>query len=145
MSETCCQVSASTIAGHAAVTCISEVFTREPSGGIGRYSRMPLVAGLRGISFIVRSDHAHPCVVSTPHRFQSLRIWYRDSPAKIRCIASATIGPVTDHQLAFLGTVPERHPAPCCSPSIGPTFLLSLRGRCVWVTSARRVPRLYST
>ena len=59
-SETCCQVSSSTSAGHAACTCIFEVFARLPSGMTGRYSRTPLLEGLRSISFSVRSDHAHP-------------------------------------------------------------------------------------
>src|SRR5699024_5832615 len=45
-SETRCQVSSSTIAGHAAFICIFEVFARLPSGMTGRYSRTPLLEGL---------------------------------------------------------------------------------------------------
>ena len=83
-STTCCQVSASTIAGHTAFTCIFEVFARVPSGRIGRYSRTALLEGFSKISFRVRSVHLQPCIVEMPRWFQSVRIRYSDSPANTR-------------------------------------------------------------
>ena len=59
-------------------------FARLPSGRTGRYSRMPLIEGLRSTILIVLSDHAHPWVVRMPRSFQSVRIRYSDSPASTR-------------------------------------------------------------